>query len=192
MRIPITALISSILLTMLLNARLAVAVCAITPVNGVVTIPNDDESILENAFSGCTDLKRIEIPTSVTSIGNTAFFGCSSLASVVIPDSVTSIGNATFQGCSSLTSVSLGKALVSLGRDAFKGCSSLSSLRVESAIVERDCPNDKRDTDSFVSRYFPDQKKDRLEGAFEQRELILGFLGRVLGLFCDAVGSAAA
>lgn len=111
-------------------------------------------------------MKRIEIPTSVTSIGNSAFFGCSSVASVVIPDSVTSIGNATFQGCSWLTSVSLGKTLVSLGRDAFKGCSSLSSLRVESAIVERDCPYDKRDTDSFVSRYFPDQKKDRLEEVY--------------------------
>ena len=57
------------------------------------------------AFSGCTSLKSVEIYDSVTSIGGSAFSDCKSLASVTIPDSVTTIGGYVFHECTSLETI---------------------------------------------------------------------------------------
>ena len=57
------------------------------------------------AFSGCSNIKSIEIPNSVTSIWSNAFYGCSSLESIEIPSSVTSIDAYVFVYCISLESI---------------------------------------------------------------------------------------
>lgn len=66
------------------------------------TVPRGIQSIGDDAFCDCSNLKSVSIPDSVTSIGNNAFYWCSSLTSVSIPDSVTSIGNKAFEGCPNL------------------------------------------------------------------------------------------
>ncbi len=62
-------------------------------------------NIGDNAFYGCTRLKKVTIPESVTTIGACAFYGCTALTSVTIPDGVTSIGKDAFSYCTGLTSV---------------------------------------------------------------------------------------
>lgn len=61
----------------------------------------------EEAFSGCSAIRSINIPDSVTRIGSLAFSDCSSLASITIPDGVTKISDHTFFRCSALASITL-------------------------------------------------------------------------------------
>ena len=100
-----------------------------------LVIPSDITEIKNDAFEGCTNLKKIEIPDSVTSIGNDAFENCTSLTSVTIPDSVTSIGKYAFSDCSSLTSVTIGHSVTSIGNSAFRDCSSLTSVTIPDSVT---------------------------------------------------------
>ena len=70
-----------------------------------LVIPNNNTSIRESAFSGCSSLTSVTIPNSVTSIGNSVFKGCSGLTSVTIPNSVMSISSSAFSGCNNLKDI---------------------------------------------------------------------------------------
>ena len=81
-----------------------------------ITIPTDFgrfpvTAIGDDAFRGCSALKKVTIPQSVTSIGDSAFAGCHNLDSVTINDAATSIGNRAFTECPLTTTLSLGKKL---------------------------------------------------------------------------------
>ena len=92
-------------------------------------------SIGDDAFSGCSGLKSIEIPNSVTSIGSFAFSDCSGLTSIEIPNSVTSIGDDAFSGCSGLTSIEIPNSVTSIGDWAFHYCSSLTSVVIPNSVT---------------------------------------------------------
>ena len=63
------------------------------------TITGDVTGIVENAFSGCSNLTQVTITaTGITSIGASAFQNTKSLTTIEIPASVTTIGNAAFAG----------------------------------------------------------------------------------------------
>ena len=100
-----------------------------------VVISNGVESIGENAFFECTNLKNVDISNSVKTIGNGAFYGCTGLTSigvakpneevadsVIIPDSVTSIGKYAFTHCTGLKKVTIPGNVKSIGDYAFHGC----------------------------------------------------------------------
>ena len=89
------------------SAVVTVAGHEVAIVDGHAKLPEDLESVPEEAFYGCSSLISVTIPSSVTSIGDGAFRDCSSLSSVTIPSSVTSIGNRAFANCSSLSSVTI-------------------------------------------------------------------------------------
>lgn len=121
-------------------------------------IPDDVVSIGNEAFSGSTNLTKIDIGNSVSYIGESAFSNCNKIKSITIPDSVTSIGDSAFYHCSGikefngkfasedkrcliidgvLHSFALGCGLEaytvpltasSIGSYAFSGCSSLTSV----------------------------------------------------------------
>ena len=105
-----------------------------------ISIVSDGEtyrvtSIGEEAFSGCSDLKSIEIPNSVTSIGERAFYGCTSLTSIEIPNSVTSIEGYTFAYCYGLTSIEIPNSVTSIGQQAFFVCSGLTSIEIPGSVT---------------------------------------------------------
>ena len=83
------------------------------------------DSIGENAFKECGDLKSVVIGNGVTSIEDEAFEYCYGLTSIEIPDSVTSIGGSAFYGCSSLTSIKIPNSVKSIGNYAFDKCENL-------------------------------------------------------------------
>ena len=98
-------------------------------------IPDGVESIMTDAFSGCTTLTSITIPEGVTSIGESAFEDCTSLTSIDIPDSVTTIGYSTFRGCSSLTSIDIPDKVSSIENSTFCGCSSLTNVTIPDSVT---------------------------------------------------------
>lgn len=83
-----------------------------------LVVPDNVESIGEQAFEGCTNLTVVDLGTdtayntvsNLTSIGLSAFSGCNKLKSIVIPANVQSIGAGAFYGCTNLTSIRLLKS----------------------------------------------------------------------------------
>ena len=67
-------------------------------------LPENLEYIGEEAFRGCSELRRITIPAKVHTIDNGAFVGCSKLYEITIPSSsqLNLIGSYAFTGCPEL------------------------------------------------------------------------------------------
>ena len=101
-----------------------------------ITIPNSVTVIKNSAFYGCRSLTSINIPNGVTDIEVQALSGCTSLTSVTIPNSVTSIENNTFYGCTSLTSITIPNSVTSIGGSAFRDCSSLTSIDIPNSVTK--------------------------------------------------------
>ena len=105
-----------------------------------ITIPTDFgrfpvTAIGDDAFRGCSALKKVTIPQSVTSIGDSAFAGCHNLDSVTIKDAATSIGSWAFDECYKLTTLSLGKNITTIGDYAFLDCHTLDNVTIPPSVT---------------------------------------------------------
>ena len=105
-----------------------------------ITIPTDFgrfpvTAIGDDAFRGCSALKKVTIPQSVTSIGDSAFAGCHNLNSLTINDAATSIGNRAFTECPLTTTLSLGKKITTIGDEAFYDCRGLTSVTIPPSVT---------------------------------------------------------
>ena len=92
-------------------------------------------AIGDDAFRGCSALKKVTIPQSVTSIGDSAFAGCRNLDSLTINDAATSIGNRAFTECPLTTTLSLGKKITTIGDEAFYDCRGLTSVTIPPSVT---------------------------------------------------------
>ena len=111
--------------------------------NGVTTIGN-------NAFSGCTNLKNIDLSkaSSLETIGNHAFSSCTALKSVDLSEasSLKTIYT-SFPRCTGLENVVLNEGLGTIGGSAFNTCTSLKSIHIPSTVTAiggycfEDCTN---------------------------------------------------
>ena len=64
-----------------------------------VQLPSTLESISQNAFYLCINLKKITFPLALTGISNYAFSGCSALSEIhVLPTNPPTLGTAVFSG----------------------------------------------------------------------------------------------
>ena len=87
----------------------------------IIVLPdnyNEEEYSIGNwAFYGCSDIKSITVSEGTMSIKDGAFSDCVSLNTITIPQSVTSIGNYAFDNCTSLKEIILedGSDILSLG-----------------------------------------------------------------------------
>lgn len=95
-----------------------------------VVLPLTVTSIGENAFSGCTSLRNIDIPRA-TALGRYAFGGCKNLQSVKIP-AVTEIQEDCFYSCQALNDIDLSNVRI-IGTDAFHSCHALTKVDLSSA-----------------------------------------------------------
>ena len=109
-------------------------------------------SIGDGAFSGCTNLEKIENQNGMdsgSSIGNYAFYQCESLQEIGFATGVSTIGESAFQGCNNqkfttlvYTSVSGTSSrtygltsVTSIGANSFKGCSRLGDITLPSTLI---------------------------------------------------------
>lgn len=83
------------------------------------------DSIGEEAFFGCTNLRSVEIEGALTGIGYWAFGGCISLRSLAIPEGLKKIGFGAFYGCTNLESITIPASVKDIGDVAFYGCDHL-------------------------------------------------------------------
>ena len=88
------------------------------------------ESIGNEAFMECSNLKEITLPANVTSIGEDAFYDCTSLQTATLGEGLKTIGSQAFYGCSSLESVTIPAGVTSIAEDAYRNCSGLTSIKV--------------------------------------------------------------
>ena len=93
------------------------------------TINSPGQLNLEGSFKDMTQLTTVTLPTKRNiQVGDNAFSGCTALRAVNL-GSCTTIGGNAFNGCTSLTSADL-RRCTSIGASAFAGCSSLASVRL--------------------------------------------------------------
>ena len=87
-----------------------------------VNIPDNVETIEENAFSQVRQLQEVHLPDSLTSLGRYAFEKCRSLRTVKIPTKLKEIPWYAFDGCKSLQSVELHDCITGIGDYSFRNC----------------------------------------------------------------------
>lgn len=88
-------------------------------------------------FTGCSNLRNVEMPQKITYIGVNAFDGCSNLSSVTIPEGVLTIGQDAFRNCSSLTNVVISSSVSNIVHGAFFGCNNIKSVVLNGYICEK-------------------------------------------------------
>lgn len=91
--------------------------------------------IASNAFAGNTELLAVQLCKNITSIPDNAFNGCTSLKRVYAP-SVTSIGKNAFAGCTNLEDYTVSERLSTMGTNAFQNVNNLSVMASNAAVVE--------------------------------------------------------
>ena len=148
-------------------------------IDGKAIIPEGTTEI-DRTFRNCTDLKSIEIPSSVTEINPWAFTGCTNLEKIEvspenkvydsregcnaiiesksnrlvrgckntkIPNSVTQIGGRAFENCAGLTSIEIPNSVTQIRYDAFRGCTGLKEVTYLGMVEDvadgcfSECPN---------------------------------------------------
>lgn len=99
-----------------------------------ITLPKTVEVIGNKAFSGCTNLKDIDIPEGVVKIGDHAFYYCLKLEQIKIPSSVRELGKWAFTDCVNLTSIVLPEGIEEIGEETFDVCKELTSVNIPSTV----------------------------------------------------------
>ena len=87
-------------------------------------------SIVNQAFSGCSEITEVTIPASVTSVGISVFYGCSSLTQATIGDGLTVISQSMFTNCKALEKLVIGKGVTKINNYAFTSCFNLKEITV--------------------------------------------------------------
>ena len=118
--------------------------------------------ISSGAFAGNDDLVKVTLPGSVTSIGDRAFSGCSNLKTINLGKvehigayaffntalksaqmtSIQTIDKEAFKNCASLATVNFGThEVLSIAEEAFQGCTSLRTIRLPEKLTELNTVN---------------------------------------------------
>lgn len=95
----------------------------------------DMTAIAAHMFRNNKTLTRIILPENLETIGNEAFYGCTSLAEAPLPGKLKSIGEYSF--CNTvLTEVVLPEGLTAMGRNAFEYCMQNKRVSLPSTLKE--------------------------------------------------------
>lgn len=92
-----------------------------------IILPNNLQSIGNNAFYNCQNLKPIVFPATLRTIGQYAFYQTYNIGDVVLPEGLTSMGDYAFYN-SGLTSVTFPSTLKTINYYAFTNCDYLKDI----------------------------------------------------------------
>lgn len=108
--------------------------CILRKYNGnreTVHIPENVDTIGENAFRGHTEIKKIIFPEKLETVESGAFSMCSGIEMMMLPSGIWEIGENAFADCTGLRTVCFEQCTlheVYLANGAFRGCSILSEV----------------------------------------------------------------
>lgn len=107
-----------------------VAGCSVSviPHSGSVT------SIGDYAFSGCKEMKSIEIPGNISTIGQLAFHRCSGIRRVTLEEGIDTIGYGAFSSCENLEEVEIPRGVRFIGAVAFAKCGRLKKATIPDSV----------------------------------------------------------
>jgi len=115
-----------------------------------ISIPSTISEMNKNAFSGCKNLKRVDISdlsawcriafkysTASSPLYNSAdlYLNGELLTDLVIPSDITVLNFGAFYGCTSLESVTIPSHVTSIGKSAFCKCTSLTDVTIDYGVV---------------------------------------------------------
>ena len=120
-------------------------------------------TILDRAFEGAINLKKLSVPSSITNVGDYAFDGCdnieynedknglylgssanpysifigtasTAITSCTVNEGTKVIYNDAFNDCKYLQNITLPASVTSIGHRAFRECSALSKINIPEAV----------------------------------------------------------
>lgn len=86
-----------------------------------VFLPSGMTVVPKQFFSGCTNLREVELPAGIDSI-KTSAFNNSGITRLKLPEGVKYIGDYAFYGCRSLQETNLPESVEHVGEYAYSGC----------------------------------------------------------------------
>lgn len=101
-----------------------------------IIMPTNVKKIASGAFSGCCNLKSINIPSSVSEIGTDCFSECYNLKEIILTDGLRNIGEYAFAFCEEIKEITIPKSVISIGDEAFYGCEGLTKITILSPTTK--------------------------------------------------------
>ncbi len=99
-----------------------------TGIESVIIKGGNNLTLPSNSFTGCTNLRSVEIGEGIVNIGSNSFQNCSSLINIKLPSTLKTIQANAFASCVTLNEIKLPIGLETIGNDVFKGCTSLTKV----------------------------------------------------------------
>ena len=100
-----------------------------------VILPKSIKAILDEAFSGCTNLKHIDLPETLEHMGSFCF-SKSGLTELAFPSTLKMIPSFCCDGCSDLANISIGHQVTKIDYSAFRGCAKLATVVLPESLTE--------------------------------------------------------
>lgn len=99
-----------------------------------VILPRGLQTIGDNAFEYCWELKCVSLPNSVFEVGKYAFQDCIKLTDVELSNSIKTIKEGTFCECRELERITFPTQLESIENNAFDGCGKLKNILLPNSL----------------------------------------------------------
>ena len=101
-----------------------------------IKLPSTLTSIGQYAFSGCSNLQKVNIPAKVSNLNKYVFYNCTALTTVTFDgiSSLTKLNDSVFEYCTSLASITLPSSISTLGNWVFRGDSKLATINLNNII----------------------------------------------------------
>lgn len=122
----------------------------------------DVTEIPDNAFLGCSNLRKIILPTKLRKIGYQAFLGCRGLTSISFPAGLEEVGSGAFNGCTRLREVHFSGA-----QPKVVGFAAFNGVPAPNLPAETDALREKVRTEKYSLVPLPAQLEERAGTPFE-------------------------
>lgn len=125
-----------------------------------LTIPDSVVEIMENAFTGCKDLKRLIIPDSVKQIQSGAFAGCENLEQLSLGAGLSYLSYEAFNDCTKLKHVIVGSDIRLTGNTSFKGCPNITFVYYKGTASEWSARKDQYLGAAPITAYYSEKQPE--------------------------------
>ena len=100
-----------------------------------VILPKSIKAILGKAFSGCKNLKKIDLPETLEYMGSFCFAE-SGLTELAFPNALKNIPSFCCDGCGEMETISIGRQVKKIEYMAFSGCRKIRSVTLPESLSE--------------------------------------------------------